>query len=134
LALQLNNENAIQLLNDVRVAVNSEMKKDIGPETPQTNALSENINGISQSIQKKSTSDKAQEILQPALNPSEEITAKSRLVSDIHERFQDASTVANRFSDHQTLREKIAGTDHTKTVSDNLKIPVKDIKSAIGLS
>ena len=70
----------------------------------------------------------------PGIKAEEKPAEKKRIVSDIHEMFHDTPTIANRFSDQQTVASKIAGGESTKRVSDQLKSSVTDLKSAIGLN
>ena len=135
LALQLNNENALQLLNEIQMAAN----KQILPFSKSSLLSSENsepfLSKKPEEIQVDVPEDTIPEVVQPPVsNISEKHPEKKHLVSDIHEMFHDAPTIAKRFSDHQTLAEKIAGNGSLKRVSDNQKTSVKDIKSAIGLN
>lgn len=55
--------------------------------------------------------------------------------SDLHEMFESTPTIATNFEDHETLGDRIAMKNSSHSVSDHLhKIPVKDIKAAIGLN
>ncbi len=135
LALQLNTENDLQLFNEVQIAI-----KNITPlpsPKPEEKIIPESAPLAE--VQVKET-----EVKEPIVNTNsqssfeirqeENTPEKKRLVSDIHEMFQDAPTLANRFSDHKTIGESIAGNVSLKRVSENLKTPVRDIKSAIGLN
>ena len=123
IALELSNENSIQLLNQLQVAVNQNVYplvavKDIVQETQSPVPVREN-----------------KEVMhsEPVINPmavfSNELTEKTQSVTT-----KESPTLAGSFEDHQTLGEKIAAREMKKTVSENLKIPVKDIKSIIGLN
>lgn len=135
LVLQLNNENALQLLNEVQLAVTQQVPQ-FSKSSLQSSEDSVPVNSVKpEEIRIKTPEDKISEIRQqPPANADDKTPEKKRLVSDIHEMFHDAPTVANRFSDHQTIAEKIAGNDSMKRVSDNLKTSVKDIKAAIGIN
>ncbi len=135
LVLQLNNENALQLLNEVQLAVVQQMptiskaslQSAIEPSPIQTKKQEE--------IPSMAAEEKMDDVKPYFQSPPEDKSPeKKHIVSDIHEMFHDAPTVANRFSDHQTIAEKIAGNEIKKRVSDNLKSSVKDIKSAIGIN
>ena len=130
LVLQLNNENAIQLLNEIQLAVTQLM-----PQPAISSLVSAPVNNIKSGEINKNTGEAAsiESSKQQLADASDKSTEKKRIVSDIHEMFHDAPKVADRFSDRQTLGEKIAGND-MKRVSDNLKTSIKDIKSAIGLN
>lgn len=135
LVLQLNNENALQLLNEVQLAAVQQMPTNSKPFI-QTSIEPPPIQAIMQEeLPSMVTEEKTEDIKFYFQSASDDKTHdKKHIVSDIHEMFQDAPTVANRFSDHQTIAEKIAGNDLKKRVSDNLKSSVKDIKSAIGIN
>lgn len=132
LALELSNENAIQLLSQLQIAVNQNYTpivtvKDIAQETKLPEPKKENLE-VRQS--------------EPVINHmtvfSNELTEKSQPITSkqngYHYSFKDSPTLAGSFEDHQTLGDKIAAREMKKTVSENLKIPVKDIKSIIGLN
>jgi hypothetical protein len=69
------------------------------------------------------------------METASEINYIKKSNSDIHEMFESAQTVAHNFEDHVTLADRIAKTQTSHSVSDHLhKIPVKDIKAAIGLN
>lgn len=135
LVLQLNNENALQLLNEVQMAVVQQMPTKTKPFI-QTSIEPPPIQTIKQKeLPSMATEEKVEDVNPFFQSASDDKTFdKKHIVSDIHEMFHDAPTVANRFSDHQTIAEKIAGNDLKKRVSDNLKSSIKDIKSAIGIN
>lgn len=55
--------------------------------------------------------------------------------SDLHEMFESAPSIAHNFEDLETLADRIALSQNSHSVSDHLhKVPVKDIKAAIGLN
>ena len=135
LVLQLNNENALQLLNEVQLAAVQQMPT-ISKPFVQTSIEPPPIQIIKQeelpSMETGEKTEDAKTFLQSA--SVDKTQDKKHIVSDIHEMFHDSPTVANRFSDHQTIAEKMAGNDLKKRVSDNLKSSIKDIKSAIGIN
>ncbi len=135
LALQLNNENALQLLNEIQMAAN----QLVLPLSKSSLQSAENTVPF-QRIEPDETLVNDPKDSIPEMVPSsvsyikEKPLEKKHIASDIHEMFHDSPTIAKRFSDHQTLAEKIAGNGNMKRVSDNQKSSVKDIKSAIGLN
>jgi hypothetical protein len=135
LALQLNNENALQLLNEVQLAVTQSLpasSKSVLQQSPEPTTVSE---VKSEEIQKIKTENIVAEDLPPVTAKSDEpVAEKKRIVADIHEMFHDTPTLANKFSDHQTIAEKIAVNGTTTRISDQLRTPVKDIKAAIGIN
>ena len=135
LVLQLNNENALQLLNEVQLAAVQQMPTNSKPFI-QTSIEPPPIQTIKQEELTSIPREEKIEDVKPYFESASDDKAqdKKHIVSDIHEMFQDAPTVANRFSDQQTIAEKMAGNYLKKRVSDNLKSPIKDIKSAIGIN
>ncbi len=135
LVLQLNNENALNLLNEVKLAVTQQMPVISKPTLAPAEESSTIHPSKPEEILLKVTEAKILEIKHTETSVTEEkSTQKKYIVSDIHEMFQDVPSVADRFSDHQTIAERIAGTGSMKRVSDNQKTSVKDIKAAIGLN
>ena len=127
LALQLNNENAIQLLNEIQLTAAKHMAEFSNPVL-QSSQDSVPDRTLSAEIIPKEVKQ------QPEKKAEEKTIEKKRIVSDIHEMFQDAPTIANRYSDHQTIAEKIAGNESTRRISDQLKTSITDLKSVIGLN
>ncbi len=132
IALELSNENAIQLLNQLQVAVNQNVSplvavKDIVQETQSPVSVRENREVMH-----------SEPVIKPMAVFSNELSEKTQSVTTKqnghHDAFKESPTLAGSFEDHQTLGEKIAAREMKKTVSENLKIPVKDIKSIIGLN
>jgi hypothetical protein len=132
IALELSNENAIQLLNQLQVAVNHNVSplqavKDIVQETKSPEPVRENMEALH-----------SEPVIKPMVMFSNELSEKTRPLATKqnghHDSFKENPTLAGSFEDHQTLGEKIAAREMKKTVSENLKIPVKDIKSIIGLN
>lgn len=64
-----------------------------------------------------------------------EVNHLKKPYSDLHEMFDPSPTIAHNFEEHETLGDRIAQTRPSHSVSEQLhKIPVKDIKAAIGLN
>jgi len=126
LALQLNNENAIQLLNEIKLAAKEIIVKEAASSIQTIEIPEPTI------IQKEL--EKIAEVKQTALKSEEKPAEKKRIVTDIHEMYQVSPSLANKFSDHKTVGEKIAGNESTRRISDHLKTSVTDLKSAIGLN
>jgi hypothetical protein len=129
IALQLSNENSIQLLNDVQMAINVSTRI-------QNNHLHEPVQE-NNPVATIPPVKKAEHVIHEepvAQYQPENIQEKISSVTDIHERFHEAPTVAGRFEEKQTVANKIAGTETTKRLSDNLKSPVRDLKNAIGIN
>ena len=132
IALELSNENAIQLLNQLQVTVNQNVSpvqavKDIVQETKPPELVRENKEILH-----------AEPVIKPMVVFSNELSEKTQPLATKqnghYDAFKESPTLAGSFEDHQTLGEKIAAGEMKKTVSENLKIPVKDIKSIIGLN
>ncbi len=125
LAIQLNNENAIQLLNEIQFAAKEINLKATVPVTSEIKPDPAKIQDEPVKItEAKAISNKTEE----------KHSDKKRVVSDIHEMFHVTPVLANKFSDQKTVAEKIAGNENTRRISDHLKSPVTDLKSAIGLN
>lgn len=131
LALELNNENALQLLDEVQLA----MKQSI-PEIKEAPVQSQPVSKTDEKVSANeiASTEVSSKPHQNIEMPQPVSNGKKQVHTDIHEMFNGTPTLANRFADHQTLAEKIAGNDGMKRVSDKLKSPVKDIKAAIGLN
>ena len=135
IALKLNNENALKLLNEVQVAVNKSAQQNIPtPIQPIQESLINGVNRLDEIKEKLITAKVTEAPIPPVTKAEPNNSEKRRIVSDLHNMYPDAPTFADRYSDHQTLGEKMVGTNGTKRVSDNLKAQVTDIKSAIGLN
>lgn len=139
LALELNNENALQLLNEIHLA-SAKISIPVSVAPPTEN-ISQNIEGIKAKIEIPPALEAIKEIQQISENllqnnnhSIENSSEKKRNATDVNERFQDSHTVAAKFTDHPTVADKIAGHDGMKRISDSLKTPIKDIKAAIGLN
>ncbi|MBK8364234.1 MAG: hypothetical protein IPL24_11310 [Bacteroidetes bacterium] len=64
-----------------------------------------------------------------------EINHLKKSNSDLHEMFASSPSIAHKFEDHETLADRIAMNQSSHSVSDHLhKVPVKDLKAAIGLN
>ncbi len=126
--LQLNNENAIQLLDQVQLAVNQFI-----PEVKNQPIATEVKSELTTQVFKQE--DKKEEMTMTA--SVESVTSgstRSQSLPDIHTFLRETNTFASQFEDRPTLGDKMATHDNKKRYSDNLRIPVKDIKSSIGLN
>lgn len=132
IALELSNENAIQLLNQLQVAVNQNVSR------PST--LNNVVQEIQSTVPQKENNEhvKSETVVKPVAVFSKEFSENTHHTNGHsnghHESFKDSPTLAGSFEDHQTLGDKIGAREMKKTVSENLKTPVKDIKSIIGLN
>lgn len=175
LALQLNYQNALQLLNEMQVSIIAEMKmnfpanpaptnvipnspvanhnSEIIPETPSVKESTPVVTATVPSpepIRKEEISEAPVEIpgktnghismdkLMADISKSEnaaEINHLKKSNSDLHEMFASSPSIAHKFEDHETLADRIALNQSSHSVSDHLhKVPVKDLKAAIGLN
>jgi hypothetical protein len=123
LALQLNNENSINLLNEIQLAVNETKSKNVPEVTPVASETS--LKNIVEEIPEKTKIE---------IKLEEKSSDKKKIASDIHELYKESPTLANKFTDKKTVGAKIAGNENTRRISDNLKASVTDLKSAIGLN
>lgn len=139
LALELNNENALQLLNEVHLAVNQ-----IYAPLPNASSAASGtqINKeLTATVEKIPAVELNKEVIPVMEIPQQNINhtvenniEKKRIITDVNEKFHETHTVATKFADHQTVADKIAGNEGMKRISDSLRAPVKDIKAAIGLN
>ncbi|MBK6399403.1 MAG: hypothetical protein IPP27_11830 [Bacteroidetes bacterium] len=176
LALQLNYQNALQLLNEMQVSNLAEMKMNfppnpapanVIPNSPVANHTSEiipeipsvkenipvaatNVPSTPEPIRKEEISEAPVEVpgktnghismdkLMADISKSEnaaEINHLKKSNSDLHEMFASSPSIAHKFEDHETLADRIAMNQSSHSVSDHLhKVPVKDLKAAIGLN
>jgi hypothetical protein len=112
----------MQLMNDVQLAHAQVISQSVQAEsTPQAK------------IETQVTNNTSAEVKQPiqekpvAHTPVQAPSAPSQPVA------QNGQTVAKKYAEPNTLGEKIGGHD-TKRLSDNIKLPVTDINSAIGIN
>lgn len=123
LALELNTENALQLLNEVQIAANQKVSAESHRPLP---------------VQEIKPPVVPNEVLEPVAIKTDEpkqMTEKELIPSGGANGFhREVTSFANRFEDHQTLGEKIALQHVTRKVSDNIKKHVDDIRSIIGVN
>lgn len=128
--LQLNNENAIQLLDQVQLAVNQIIPEVKSQPITAVVSQSESVNKVfSQEVKKDE-----EMTLTASVETVSTGSSRNPSLPDIHTFLRETGTFASQFEERPTLGEKIATLDNKKRYSDNLRIPVKDIKSAIGLN
>lgn len=132
LALQLNNENSLQLLNEMQFAAAKQVSQVSASVIQPSDEVLATIK--MEEVKIKTPENKIAEFIKSSANGESKVDERKHLSSDLHEMFHDSPTVANRFADHKTVAEKISSTENKRSVSDNLKSSVKDIKSAIGLN
>ena len=171
LGLQLNYQNALQLLNEMQISNLAEMRMTFPPAMNSTipasnhptesviesSTAKENIPAVaasvpflSEPVRKEEISEVPVEVpakpqsnismdkLMADISKSEtanEINNLKKSNSDLHQMFSSTPSIAHNFEDHQTLGGRIAMNNNSHSVSDHLhKIPVKDLKAAIGLN
>jgi len=122
IVLELNNENAILLLDEVQLASN-QLSADIIAK--QENSKATNIPLV------KTENGNQQE--KTSISKKKEIEPEKKQPIGIHE-FMKETTLADKFEDHQTIGEKIASNEMRKRLGDTLKSHVNDIKSIIGIN
>lgn len=139
LALHLNYQNSLQLLNEIPLAVATD---------PKINEVSVPV--VNEPIRKEDVSDAPIEVpgtkhsaismdkLMSDISKADtttELNQQKKSNSDLHEMFESAPSIAHNFEDHETLADRMASNQISHSVSDHLhKIPVKDIKATIGLN
>ena len=128
--LQLNNENSIQLLDQVQLAVNQLIPEVKNRPIASTINQPELVNSVFKQEEKKEEEITLTASVETATSGS----TRNQSLPDIHTFLRESNTFAGQFEDRPTLGEKIATHDNKKRYSDNLRMPVKDIKSAIGLN
>jgi hypothetical protein len=129
-ALELNNENSLQLMNEIQLA----SEKRVEEKRHETEKIPD-VTSNHQAIPEIPKAFVAEEI-KPAASVDEETIAKERrnVLAGVQRMFHETPTIGNSFSDHTTFADKIASGEGKKTLSESLKSPVKDMKSAIGLN
>jgi hypothetical protein len=124
IALQLGNENALQQLNEIHLANAQQFAaKELENEAAKVREA-QNLASIKTDIPPENKQPEENRVAAP---PAKNIAAKENTTPS-------GQTVAKKFTEHATLGNKIAGTDSHKRLSDNLKLPVKDIHAAIGIN
>jgi hypothetical protein len=134
LAIQLNNENDIQLLNEIQLAFNNPPSPEV---TPLTGIDARNDLAASRVEELKANAPivKAIDLNQQTSSITETIQQeKKRHTTEIHEMFHETPKVGGKFTGQKTVGEKISFQSGTKSIAENLKSPVRDIKSAIGIN
>ncbi len=184
LSLQLNYQNAMQLLNEMQMPNIAEMRFNNNPPPVANPVASAPVEPVAQVVEPSITKDQtpvsvptSNDIVQPMASstpiPSEpirkeemseapveipgishsnismdklmadiskaetaaELNQIKKSHSDLHEMFASSPSIAHKFEDHETLGDRIAMNQNSHSVSDHLhKVPVKDIKAAIGLN
>jgi hypothetical protein len=127
--LQLNNENAIQLLDQVQLAVNQ-----LIPEVKKQPIVTEVKSELTNQVFKQEEKKEEEMTMTASVETVTSGSTRSQALPDIHTFLRETNTFASQFEDRPTLGDKMATHDNKKRYSDNLRIPVKDIKSAIGLN
>jgi hypothetical protein len=131
IALQLGNENALQLLNEIHLANSQQFAaKEIENESVKS------VEKIREPEMQEKTIDKTADMPVAVQQPVESPVAKQVNAQPVNAapNVQSARTVAKKFAEPSTLAEKIAGNESQRRLSDNIKIPVKDINAAIGIN
>ena len=120
ISLQLGNENSLQLLNEVFLASQQHTKYS----QPQHQEEQKNIQQAIVTKQPESP------VIASAVT---NIHAESIPVQPVSNN-SFGQTVGKKFTEQSTVGGKIAGADNQKRFSDNIKLPVSDINSAIGIN
>lgn len=127
LALQLGNENSVQLLEEIHLA-------SVEIREPVQNIATPEISFMPVT-EKKSEIVTPAPVIEPVLSTPAEINTNKKIPDTVpHMVYHEAQTLAGRFADHQTVGERIGVNGNKKTVFENLRVPVKDLKAAIGLN
>lgn len=121
IALQLNNENAIHLLNEVQLAMKP---PEFSPAIIELNSP-----GIVES--KPAASRSTEEKINPVVN---QLPFQQVRMTEANGKYHEVPTHATRFTDHKTLADIINTVETTRKISDKLKTSVRDIKAAIGIN
>ena len=135
-ALHINQENALQLLQEVQLAVTESLKNQIKEipeptfETPLAQTVTTNAGVQSHPGQARPSSTQAP---LSAKHPEPE-AAEKKSESDNRKKITDTPVVASKYNEQKTIAERIAGSESKKRLGDNLKSSVKDMKAAIGLN
>jgi hypothetical protein len=129
--LELNNENAIQLLNEIQLAAN-QIVPEKSPASNGAVTTDKSLAGHAGPVSGSTAREYAAEVHEAVIPPV--TPEKKQLAADHLTRFPEVATFARRFEDRPTLGEKMAVTESRKRVSDTVRTPVSDLKSVIGLN
>jgi hypothetical protein len=125
LALELNSENSLELLNEMQIALNQKVPLvEVQPLALENNPVligNEEENNLPP-VQETSSIH------------SPEILERLKTTRSMNDSHKENNTWADQFEEHQTIGERIARNGQMKRVSDKLKTPVGDIQSIIGLN
>ena len=140
LTMQLSNENSLQLLNEIQLAVRQSMPESAKSaietmlEAPIPSQVEASVQNIPMNTNELNFMKiDLHEPEKSSVMEKDEKPHKKKL-ADIHEMFNDTATVGNRFTGQASIGNSIVGADSKRRVSDNINHAVKDIKSAIGLN
>ncbi len=147
-ALQLGNENAIQLMNEIHYANEqkfkhqaSEVAQNVNQPSAQTiiqpvpSTVQNPVAQISEPVVTVNEIPETPVSVQQQVSESNTQTQTRQPIAaiDNHPVNEVRQTVAGKFTESPTIGDKIAGTEQ-KRFSDNIKLPVKDINAAIGIN
>ncbi|MFN8166490.1 MAG: hypothetical protein U0X76_10075 [Bacteroidia bacterium] len=151
LSLQLNYYNALQLLNEIQVTpVQAEIARTSPApaeqqapapkaETTETPARpeirKEEVPAAPLEVPAPHVHISMEKLMADISNPKNQETPVKKQVTGVHELYEANETLASQFEDHETLADRIATKSTKSTISEKLtRIPVKDLKIAIGLN
>lgn len=158
LGLTLYHRNALRTMEDLEAAIGNRYLAETGPlreieqraierklesfgkaKEPATDPATAAVNSP---VQADTTDSVATENLTPsttdhilidAMNRVEE--AQARTVRDLHEQFEEPTTLADRFEEPTTLAERIAPVQGSARIAERMqKKPIRDLKAAIGIN
>jgi hypothetical protein len=135
-ALQLQHANAVALLQEMESSV-----KEKYPVSASNAVTTEPLKAPEASpVQEIKATEEIQapvvektENVKPQGVKTESETARKKSTGDVHTVFEENHTIANRFADSERIGDKL-GKQPGKRLSDQLKTPFKDLRSAIGLN
>lgn len=68
-------------------------------------------------------------------NQAQESIRRKKVITDIHDKFDEVPTFAGRFNDQETLAKRMAGTKQQNGLAEKHQHkPISDLKSAIGIN
>jgi len=68
-------------------------------------------------------------------NQAQESIRRKKVITDIHDKFDEVPTLAGRFNDQETHAKRMAGTKQQNGVAEKHQHkPISDLKSAIGIN
>ncbi len=158
-AMDLQHQNAIQMMGELEAAIAAKYEaippparvqpihvESFLPKSPAIlpeikEAIQEVLQVVEQNASPKPVSihPSMDELLLAAANKAaetkqvEESSRRKKVITDIHDKFDEVPTFAGKFNDHETLAQRMAGTKLQSGVAErHQRKPISDLRVAIG--